>query len=44
LIALSGEPNVTIHESKALLCALYAGPKSVVGPWLGTMARRARNQ
>jgi formate dehydrogenase major subunit len=39
LIALSGEPNVSIHESKALLCALFAGPKSVVGPWLRETAR-----
>jgi formate dehydrogenase major subunit len=26
LIPLSGDPNVTIHEGKALLCALIAGP------------------
>ena len=27
LIPLSGEPNVTIHEGKALLCAVLAGPR-----------------
>jgi formate dehydrogenase major subunit len=26
LIPLSGDPNVTIHEGKALLCAVLAGP------------------
>jgi formate dehydrogenase major subunit len=27
LIPLSGEPNVTIHEGKALLCAVIPGPR-----------------
>jgi formate dehydrogenase major subunit len=40
LIPLSGEPNVGIHESKALLCAVYAGPKAVVGPWLAAARTR----
>jgi hypothetical protein len=26
LIPLSGDPNVTIHEGKALLCAVLPGP------------------
>jgi formate dehydrogenase major subunit len=33
LIPLSGEPNVTIHEGKALLCAVLAGP-APAGPEL----------
>jgi formate dehydrogenase major subunit len=37
LIPLSGEPNVTIHESKALLCAIIPGrrpPDAELGAWL----------
>jgi formate dehydrogenase major subunit len=37
LVPLSGEPNVTIHESKALLCALIPGrrpPDEELDGWL----------
>lgn len=37
LIPISGEPNVTIHESKALVCAVIPGrrpPDAEFGSWL----------
>ena len=45
LIPLSGEPNVSIHESKALCCAVFPGrrpPDAEMGPWLEKLARSAR--
>lgn len=41
LIALTGEPNVSIHEAKALTCALYRGrrpPDSSYVHWLHRMS------
>ena len=42
LIPLSGEPNVTIHESKALMCAVRAGRRPAdaeIGAWLEELGR-----
>jgi formate dehydrogenase major subunit len=42
LIALTGEPNVSIHEAKALTCALYRGrrpPDTSYVHWLDRMSQ-----
>lgn len=44
LIPLSGEPNVTIHESKALLCTIIKGRRPAdaqVPAWLDDLKRRS---
>ena len=40
LIPLSGEPNVTIHESKALTCDVLPGRRPADGDLLGWLADR----
>jgi hypothetical protein len=43
LVPLSGEPNVTIHESKALLCNVLPGRRAADEsflPWLEEQTRR----
>jgi anaerobic selenocysteine-containing dehydrogenase len=45
LIALSGEPNVTIHESKALTCMLRKGrrpPDAEIATWLAELQAMGR--
>jgi formate dehydrogenase major subunit len=45
LIPLSGEPNVTIHESKALMCALRKGrrpPDHEMRAWLAELESMGR--
>ncbi len=45
LIPLTGEPNVGIHESKALCCAIYPGPRpldSLMQPVLAELAKTGR--
>jgi formate dehydrogenase major subunit len=47
LIPLSGDPNVSIHESKALLCAVLSGapPRGPeLLPWLEANAQEGRSR
>ncbi len=47
LVPLSGEPNVTIHESKALLCNVLPGRRAADEgflPWLEEQTRRREEE